>query len=443
MRNTAPELRLRDPRMKGPLLSRRAFVAGSAATLLTTPLRAQVPIIHSAAAFVDSVGVNAHLSSEPYPSHFGTIRDLLAAAHIRHVRDELRPHTSLKPWRELFERHKIRSHLLVSPATNTVQQMLDYLEALGVEKVSAIEGQNEGDSQWFMAQRAAGGNWSAAVTTYQHEVYEALRSRYPAAALPILSPSVLDWKPDDAEAIREAAPFCDAVAIHSYAQHGEEPETEAPYAALSWYLRNMRDRFKPGAPAMATETGYYTLVQPGKSGISEAAAAIYIPRQLLNNFAAGVRRTFLYELLDEGMSPDDTEQHWGLVRYDGAPKPAYHALSILLDALQDGEAAAPGAAKPLTATLVDAPPKARMLQFRKADGSTVLAIWRAVRCWDPAAARDVQVSAMPLTARLGAPVSGATFRTLDRGSAWNALPISGNAVTVQAAAGVVLVRLRA
>ena len=78
---------------------------------------------------------------------------------------------------------------------------------------------------------------------------------------------------------------------------------------------------------MATETGYHTLARPGRAGVSEAAAAIYIPRLLLNNFAAGVKRTFLYELLDEGMSPHDNEQHWGLVRYDGAPKPAYHTLS--------------------------------------------------------------------------------------------------------------------
>lgn len=427
--------------MTRPSLSRRAFMAGGATALLTSKLRAQPAAVYSAQAFVDSVGVNTHLNSEPYASGFELVRDLLAAAHIRHVRDELRPRTSLKPWRELFEHHGIKSQLLVSPATNTVQQMLDTLEALGAEKVSAIEGQNEGNSEWFMAQRAARGNWSATVTAYQREVFQALRSRYPAAALPIVSPSVLDWKPDGMEAIRDAAAFCDTVAIHSYAQHGEEPETDAPYAALSWYLRIMRDRFKPGAPVMATETGYNNIVRPGGAGVSEAAAAIYIPRLLLNNFAAGVRRTFLYELLDEGVSPEEGEHHWGLIRYDGTPKPAYNALSAMLQALSDEKGTASPVAKTVTATLRGAPPEARMLQFRKADGSTAAAIWRAVPCWDPTAARDIPVEVRPLTMELDGPVSRADFSIPGESTAWPELPVSGNTITVPAGAKVVVVRL--
>ena len=385
--------------------------------------------------------MNTHLSSEPYAKRFGLVRDLLAAARIRYVRDELRPSNDLSRWRELFIRHKIRSHLLVSPATNTVQQMLDYVDALGAEKISAIEGQNEGDSDWFKAQEAAHGDWGVAVTAYQQEVFQALRSRHPAAALPVLSPTVLDWKPGDVEAIRGAAEFCDMVAIHSYAQHGEEPETEAPYAGLSWYLRNMRDAFKPGAPAMVTETGYNTLFHPGSASVSETAAAIYIPRLLLSNFAAGVRRTFLYELLDGGDSPAEPEQHWGLVRHDGTPKPAYRALSALLAALSDEEDASPAAWTP-TAALREAQPEVRMLQFRKTDG-LVIAIWRAVSCWEPAAARDISVAAEPLTIVLDSPVSQAAYTIPDEGSTWTEIPVSGNAITVHAGAKVVLVRLTA
>ena len=427
--------------MIDPSISRRAFMAGSAATLLTSPLRAQTPGVYPAAAFVDSVGVNTHLNSEPYASRFELVRDLLAAAHIRHVRDELRPRTNLKPWRELFETHGIKSQLLVSPATNTVQQMLDTLEALGAEKVSAIEGQNEGNSEWFMAQTAARGNWAATVTAYQREVFQALRARYPAAALPIVSPSVLDWKPDGMEAIRECAAFCDTVAIHSYAQHGEEPETDAPYAALSWYLRTMRDRFKPGAPVMATETGYNNIVRAGGAGVSEAAAAAYIPRLLLNNFAHGVRRTYLYELLDEGESPEDGEHHWGLVRYDRTPKPAYHALSAMLQALSEEQGTASPPAKTVAAALTGAPPEARMLQFRKADGSTVAAIWRAIPCWDATAARDIPVEVLPLTMELDGPVSSAAFTIPGESTAWTELAVSGKTIAVPAGANVVIVRV--
>jgi hypothetical protein len=417
-------------------LSRRAFMMGGTAALLASPARAQGVPVCSAAAFADSVGVNTHLGSEPYASRFGLVRELLAASGIRHVRDELRPSNDLARWRELFERHGIRSHLLVSPATNTVAEMLDYLAALGAEKVSAIEGQNEGDSDWFQAQEAARGGWAAAVTAYQRAVFQTLRERYPADVLPVLSPSVLDWKPGDMEAIRAAAPFCDMVAIHPYAQHGEEPETEAPYAALSWYLRQMRDGFKPGAPAMATEAGYNTLVEPRGAGVSEAAAAIYIPRLLLNNFAAGIRRTFLYELLDEGPDPAEWEQHWGLVRYDGTPKPAYRAVAALLQAL---DASQPGGVA-VAAAFRGAPPEARAMQFRKADGSTIVAIWRAVRCFDAAAARGIAVDPVPLTVVPDRSVSQAAFTVLDGGTAWAELPVSNGAIAVPAGAGVVLLR---
>lgn len=249
-------------------LSRRTLLQGAMVALLHRPASAQATTVHSASDFIDSVGVNSHLSSEPYAAAFSRVSDLLAASGIRHLRDELRPTNNLGRWRDLFARCKIRSHLLVSPATNTVSQMLDYLSALGVDKVSAIEGQNEGDGEWFMAQKGAGTNWGATVIAYQQDVYRSLRARYSQDTLPVVSPTVLDWKPSDVQLIRGAADFCDVVAIHSYVQHAEEPETDAPYASLSWYLRNMRDAFKPGAPVMATETGYNSMVQQGGSGVS-------------------------------------------------------------------------------------------------------------------------------------------------------------------------------
>lgn len=266
--------------------SRRCFLIGGLSALFAARTSATSEEVLPATTFAHSVGVNTHLSSAAYVHRFELVASLLGASGIRYLRDELRPANNLRSWQELHRRYGIRSHLLVSPATNTIPEMLRYISALGVEKISAIEGQNEGDSPWFMAQKAAQGNWSAAVISYQEEVYQALRSRYSVAALPIVSPTVLDWKPADAALLSDAASFCDIVAIHSYVQHGQMPETDDSYAAVSWYLQNMRDGFKPGAPVMATETGYNTM--GGRKAVSEVAAAIYIPRLLLNNFAMGI-----------------------------------------------------------------------------------------------------------------------------------------------------------
>lgn len=420
-------------------LTRRLLLQAGPALLGTA--HAQSAPLAAAAAFVDSVGVNVHLGSEPYASGFERFADQAGASRIRHLRDELRPHNDLARWRNLNDRFAIRSHLLVSPATNTVPQMLDYLAALGAERVTAIEGQNEGDSDWFMANAAAAYNWSATVVAYQRAIFSALRPRYPA--MPILSPTVLDWKPADVWQIRRAAAYCDIVAIHPYVQHGQEPETTDRDAGLTWYLQHMRDAFKPGAPVMATEAGYNNLVKPGGAGVSEAAAAIYLPRLLLHNFAAGVLRTFLYEFMDGGIDPNDGEHHWGLVRHDGSLKPAYSAVRALLEALADPPFKAAGPTPQVLQAAADAPPPdVRLVKLRLADGAVVVALWRAVRSWDVSRAVDLTVLPVPLTVA----VPGATraaWLVPNHAAGWTESPIAGGRVTVPVSDRVLLLRLSA
>jgi hypothetical protein len=422
-------------------VSRRIFIQGAGAALLAGPARAQSAPAFSALDFAESVGVNTHLSSEPYASRFPQVCDLLKQSGIRHVRDELRPTNNLGHWRELYARFGVRSQMLVSPATNTVTQMLDYLAALGPEKISAIEGQNEGDADWFMAHKTARGNWSETVVEYQRAVYEALRKRYITATMPVVSPTVIDWKPHDVYLLKGAAAFCDIVAIHSYLQHGEEPETDAPYAGLAWYLRQMRDPFKGGAPVMCTETGYNNIVKPGGSGVSETAAAIYIPRLLLNNFAAGLTKTFLYELIDGGSDPDDWESHWGLVRYDGTPKPVFYAISRLLEAMREKDGPATTGGVSFRSSFKESGSDGRLLQFHKSDGSVILALWRAVPCWSPGRAEDVKVPAVPLAITTGQPVKKGYIAIPNENAEWRELIAWGGTVEVPVGAMVVLVWL--
>ena len=400
-----------------PKLDRRAFLAGAVlAGTWRCAWGGPIPP-RSLEAFVDSIGVNTHLTSEPYQSRFDKVVELLAAAGIRHLRDELRPSDDLDRWRRLRAAAGIKAHLLVSPATNSVPEMLDYIRNLGPDGISAIEGQNEGDSDWFRAQPAARPTWNEAVVTYQLAVCAALRREPTMRDLPILSPSVLDYKPSDMLLLRRAAPVCDVVAIHSYVQHGQEPETTEDYAALGWYLRHMRDAFKPGAPAMATETGYRTLASPGDGGISEAAAAIYIPRLLLNNFSAGIGRTFLYEFMDGGTDPSDGEQHWGLVHHDGTPKPAYDAVRALIWALA-GERGAVQSAAPIGTAPDGNDPDLRILALSRPDGGRVYAVWRAVRCWCPSSGTDLAPEIRRQRLTLDRPAARLQSLVLDGGRTW-------------------------
>jgi hypothetical protein len=437
----------RSPR-DGPFrwaLTRRALLQASAALALARPASAGYkPIYRSAAEFIGSIGVNTHISSEPYLSRFSKVRDLFRQIGIRHARDELRPTNDLDRWRDLHETLGVSSQLLVSPATNTVEEMLTYLDRLGVHRVSAIEGQNEGDADWFMAHAAAKGNWSRTVVDYQREVYRALRARYDAEELPIVSPTVINWKPRDMRLLKGAADYCDVVALHSYVQKAQEPETTDDFASLDWYIRNVSDTFKPGAPLMVTEAGYNNLVKPGGAAVSEAAASIYMLRLLLHNFSAGVRRTFLYQLLDGGDDPGEWEHHFGLVRHDDSPKPAFHAIASLIKALDEHEVS--GEQKPLTLppiniTLREGPSSARMVCLQKRDGDVVVALWRPVRCWDVARAADIPVSPRMLTVLPDRTALRASILVPNDGEVWRDVPVSSNGIEIAIGGKVVLLRL--
>jgi len=414
-----------------PDVSRRTFCAAA----LVVGVKPQTVLPLEADQFVDGIGVCVHLASPPYATQFDRVAELAGTLGVRHFRDELRPDNDLTRWRSLHGRFGIRSHWLVSPTTNTVEQMLECLAALGPRIVSAVEGQNEGDGDWFKAQPASGGDWARAVVAYQRAIFRALRARYAAAALPILSPALLDYRPEDTASIAAAASYCDCVAIHTYAQGGQEPETAAPYASLGWYLRAFRDRFKPGAPAMATEAGYNNAT--GGRGISATASATYLPRLLLHASSLGLVRTFLYELMDDGADPADPEQNYGLLRSNAEPKPAYHALQELIGALAD-----PGPRfRPVPVEIrAYGPSDLRRSVFQKRDGSVYVALWRAARAWDPVARRDEEVAPLPVLIAAGQAVSASAL-TVGAGRGWSALPQSGGNWTVPVAERVVLVRL--
>ncbi|MBE7212168.1 MAG: hypothetical protein INR65_14195, partial [Gluconacetobacter diazotrophicus] len=206
-------------------LHRRALIQAGLAVLTAQGTQAADGPLPRAQAFVDSVGVNTHLSSEPYASALGEVQRLLARSGIRHLRDELPAAADVERWRRLSDAVGLRFDLLVSPAKNKVEDIPAIVRALGVARLSSLEGQNEGDSDWFMAQPAARPSWDRAVVAYQRAAYRAVRALYEPATLPFLSPTVLDYRPQDMLRIREAAPWSDVVAVHSYVQHGQEPET--------------------------------------------------------------------------------------------------------------------------------------------------------------------------------------------------------------------------
>jgi hypothetical protein len=182
---------------------------------------------------------------------------------------------------------------------------------------------------------------------------------------------------------------------HPYAG-GEPPE---PWLgnALSEARGGPRER-----PIYFTEAGYHNALAAttGQAPASEEAAAIYLPRTLLAAFGAGVRRTFVYELLDEKPEPalSDPEQHFGLLRHDLSPKPAFTAIKTLVAALRSSAGEGAGA---LDWDVRAAGEVVERLTLMRRDGSRVLALWRPVSVWDQDARAAVDPGVVPVELVLG------------------------------------------
>jgi hypothetical protein len=273
--------------------------------------------------------------------------------------------------------------------------------------VGAIEGPNELDND---VRR----DWAALLRRYM-PIVRAERDRPPRLAVPLLGPSLVDT--DHRLDIAPAGRAWDVTNLHPY------PGGRPPESRIAGQLASAR-RDEGGKPVVVTESGYHTALRAGRGQppVSEQAAAVYLPRLLLEDFRLGIARTFVYELADE--KPDsgllDPERHFGLLRQDLSPKPAFDAIRRLLASAR--ATGPPARAVPDVET--DAQDRGvRVVSLRRADGSRLLAFWRPVAVWslaqrEPVAATPVSVrltfSRRPRETVLSRPSIGAALRAHPR-----------------------------
>jgi hypothetical protein len=382
-----------------------AALAGCGGEAPGEPLRAQ-----RASAFLDGVGVQIHVTY--YDTAYARYDEWVARLRelgVRHVRDGVPVNDALavERLRRLAD-HGLRVTLGASldgdPAAAPAAAAGPLRGA-----VAAIEGPNEPSI-------FGGPDWEVRVRSFA----PALRGAVDAsrAELPLLGPSFVP--PADGLRFTPLAEHWDVHNVHPY------PGARAPENAL-------RDGFTtsrvaaPGKRVQATETGYHTALRhavPGQQPpVSEAVAAVYLPRLLAAAFAAGYERTFIYELLDEKPDPAlaDPEQHFGLLRVDLTPKPAFGAVRDLLRLVR--ESPGPGASRPVQ---VDG--DVRRLLLERDDGSRVLLLWRAVSVWDHDARQDRPTGSV--RARLEFP-EGAEALSIGRPSHGNAARRVGSAESLE------------
>jgi hypothetical protein len=358
---------------------------------------ASVPVGPTATAhdFIDSIGISAHWEQKDgVYGHAGALVAALIRLGIPHVRGF---DPSISP---LLARHGITAMLVAGPEVGDPARILAIVRRANAHSrvIDAVEGPNEADLFWPMHGYSYNGErFPTGVLAYQRDLYApdqsgilligpSLGRTYDSGAHPNpLPPGSLaqavdlgNFHPYPFGGNSFSVPFAYGT-IARYYWNGNFPSTnldEFPYATEVY-----APPFAP-RPMAATETGYPTW----RNGISEAVQAKYLPRLFAEYFRLGIRRTYLYELADNQPDPSGTtmEDHFGILRNDLTPKPAFEALRSLIALIAAGAQRTIVGAPPvvtLTAALpppYDRPAYVHSLLLRLSDTHSLLLVWHEV-----------------------------------------------------------------
>ena len=331
-----------------------------------------------AEALIDSIGVNVHFGygDTAYANQAAVLARLddLGVRHFRDAAPDGNP--LLATGLAAAGRQELRGTLIAGPAGDPDAAVAGAQLLMG-DAVEAVEGPNEVD-------KSSDPQWALKLRDYMPRLEGALDQRAPETLL--VGPSFIEAS----SRLEVAAELPGLFNAHPYA--GGDPPERALIEGLSDPVA--RDR-----GAVFTEAGYHNALSAAgfHTPVSEQAAAVYLPRVLVAAFAAGVKRTFIYELLDGKPEPglNDPEQHFGLLRNDLTAKPAFTAVKTLIRAVR-GSPGAPVTDAPSWDFAADADPPVAHVTLDRRDGSRVIALWRPVSVWDAAERRSVDPGPLPV-----------------------------------------------
>ena len=393
----APPQQSLPPAMPRPAIPAPAIPAPRPPIVSSLPLMAP----SSASSFLDSVGVNVHMSYvDTSYNDWQQVRDKLVELGVHHVRDAACPGCTAQRQRLLalaasgigvdFTMQRPGSTMSLTDLVNMVAGPMR-------SAVDAVEGPNEYD-------HSGDPDWVANLRAYQQQLYSLVRAAPSLDGVPVIGPSLVSAS--SFAALGDLSSAMDWGNSHPYAG-GQMPASTLSYNA------GLESAVGPSKPMAATEAGYHNAMNAtsGQPPVSEQAAGDYVPRLFLDMFRAGVPRTYLYELLDERADPGQTapESDFGLLRSDFSEKPAFRTLESLL------HLTGPVGGIDLTPLHleVNGPADLRQLLLQTGPRSYALVLWRDVKVWDQSSRSPIAVSPANAQVQLGPEVTHAELHYVD------------------------------
>jgi len=353
----------------------------------------------SADAFVDSVGINVHLHNFDTPyNNFAKVEPALKALHVRHVRDGLIDTT----WKDYYNRHNelgragIKGIFITSP-NQTEQLILSYPSRM-IDSFEGYEAPNEYDL-------SGNPTWALTLSNFLVKLDQIVKGHSQTSKFRVIGPSLT--KASSFSQMEGSCSF-DYSNLHNYFS-GRNPGTVGwgsnAYGSITWNLSNV-NLACPAKPVITTETGYQTITTMPRS-VPESVAAKYVPRVFLEQWLRGIRRTYLYELVDLPAGSTSADKGFGLLHSDFSPKPAYTALVNLLSLLTDpGPAISPGDFQyQLGGDLTGV----HHALFQKRNGSFYLALWVEAASYDVDGKKVIAVPAHKITVQTTTATGGILY----------------------------------
>lgn len=383
--------------------------------------------------FVDSIGVCTHWGypDTPYGFAYDKVRQALVDSGIRHIRDGFHSHL------EDLAKRGVRTTVVAEPETGSPEQIRDKIKAANknMQTIEAVEGPNEPDLFWVKNKKTYQGmGFPDGTIRFQKDLYTALKRDPATAKLTVIGPALgKTYDPGGGSPSPFASGlFTDSVDwgnFHPY-PGGNPFSVPFPYGSIARYywnatfpsvnldefpyaLKTYNPPFAP-KPMAATETGYSTF----NDGQSELIQSKYMPRLFAEYFRLGMKRTYSYEFIDEFADDANTnrEAHFGLLRRNLAPKPAYTALRNLIQLLSEPNMRADFQPGSLDFQL-DVKPAGEYtrtqylhhLLLQKSDGDFYLLLWHEVSAEDASAHphRPIVPPDMPVTVTVNTPLKSA------------------------------------
>jgi hypothetical protein len=415
-----------------PLLALVGLSLGNPCGYAQHPVQNGVAVTEKASPadnFVDTIGVNTHITyTQSNYANFSAVLQALQELGVRHIRDGYQPTsawgTTYPGKSPYYADHRalanagIHTNYLVNCFVNgalpSASDIVAFARLAG--DMDAIEAANEPDDNSGCVQTGA--------TVWQTNVAAQLGVLHTAAStlkVPLYGPAMVN--PGAAGEIGNQSANVTDCNIHFYSG-GRQPEINNwgsahgdpngyGYAGIQWWIDQdtlaVLNGYAQGRPCVITETGFFAFPTTSTPyQVTEAVEAIYFPRTLMAAYAWGIRRTYVFELMEYAGDP----LGYGLLRSDNSPKPAFMAVKNLIATLSD-----PGTTQfypgYLKFEITGSTTNVQHFLFQKRDGSFWLALWNSSPVYNPSTNQEISVPSQNVTLTLFNAYKAQTLQQLD------------------------------